>query len=72
MQSTSELVEQDEEGSETAAPHPEEMKASVHLQLGNLISLRATARATPAGIVSAALLLAALVGASAWVSRSRA
>ncbi len=71
MQTTPELDQQGEHGIETAAPHPEEMKASVHLQLGNLISLQVTARATPAGVFSVALLLAALVGASAWVSRSR-
>ena len=68
MATTAELIDP----VETAAPHPEEMKAAIQLQLGNLVSLRVTARATPAGIVSAALFLAALVGASAWGSRSRA
>lgn len=63
-------VERGETPLETAAPHPEEMKAAIELQLGDLASLRVTARATPAGIVSAALFLAVLVGASAWVSRS--
>ncbi len=71
MQDTSEPIEQDEHEVETAAPHPEEMKASVHLQIGNLVSLRATGRTTPAGIVSATLFLAVLVGAFIWLSPSR-
>jgi hypothetical protein len=45
----------------TAAPHPEEMRASVDWQVGKLMSLRATARATPAGLAATALLLAAVL-----------
>lgn len=45
----------------TAAPHPEEMRASVDWQVGKLMSLRATARATPASLAATALLLAAVL-----------
>ena len=50
-----------EHGSQTAAPHPEEMKATVSLRIGHSISLTATARATPAGLVAAALLISAIL-----------
>lgn len=56
---------------ETAAPHPEEMKASVELRFGDQVSLRATARTTPAGVISAALFVAVLVGGAIWVARLR-
>ena len=45
----------------TAAPHPEEMKGTVTFSLGEWGSVTATARATPAGLVSAALLACALL-----------
>ena len=51
----------------TAAPdtgsliHPEEMRASVDLRLGNSISLKATARTTPAGLVTAGLMVGAII-----------
>ena len=50
-----------ESQSETAAPHPEEMKATVDLAIGNSVSLKATVRTTPAGLVAAALLAAAVL-----------
>lgn len=46
-----------------AAPpsaHPEEMTAAVKLEIGKYVTLRARARATPAGLVSIAILLAAI------------
>ena len=45
--------------SETAAPHPEEMKATFDLAIGNAVSVKATLRTTPAGLVAAAILAAA-------------
>jgi hypothetical protein len=44
----------------TAAPHPEEMRATVRLRIGNLASLDATARATPPGLIAVGLLIAAI------------
>jgi hypothetical protein len=47
--------------SETAAPHPEEMKATLDLAVGNAVSVKATVWTTPAGLVAAALLAAAVL-----------
>jgi hypothetical protein len=44
----------------TAAPHPEEMRGSVRLQIGNSVTIDATARATPAGLVTLGLLVTAI------------
>ncbi|MCB8880009.1 hypothetical protein ACELLULO517_07170 [Acidisoma cellulosilytica] len=57
---------------ETApSAHPEEMKASVSLRIGETISLTATARATPAGLVASALITAAVMVPLIWISRRR-
>lgn len=49
-------------GQAASAPtHPEEMKASVDLRIGNSVSLRATARATPAGLITAGIMVSAIV-----------
>lgn len=72
MVTISDLIEPGETTIETAAPHPEEMKAEFQLRLGDLASLRVSARATPAGILSAALFLAVFAGASARLLRARA
>jgi hypothetical protein len=53
-------------GSPSEAPHPEEMRVSVDLRMGNA-SLRATARATPAGLVAAALLVSAVLWPALWL-----
>jgi hypothetical protein len=45
----------------TAAPHPEEMKGTVTFSLGKLVSVTASGRATPAGLISAALLVIAVL-----------
>jgi hypothetical protein len=50
-----------ESQSDTAAPHPEEMKAAVDFSIGNAVSLRATVRTTPASLVATALLAAAVL-----------
>ena len=47
-------------GASTAAPHPEEMRATVRLRIGSWASLDATARATPAGFIALGLLAAAI------------
>ncbi len=44
----------------TAAPHPEEMRATVRFRIGNSVSLDATARATPAGLIAVGLLITAI------------
>lgn len=50
-----------ERASPTAAPHPEEMNASVHLRIGSTVSLQASARATPAGLIAVGVLAAAVL-----------
>lgn len=47
--------------SETAARHPEEMNATLDLTIGNAVSVKATVRTTPAGLVAAALSAAAVL-----------
>jgi hypothetical protein len=58
------------DGSPSAAPHPEEMRVSADLRMGS-VSLRATARATPAGLVAAALLVSAVLWPSLWLVMRR-
>jgi hypothetical protein len=52
---------------EQALSHPEEMLARVQLQVGQ-VSLRARARATPAGLVGIALVVLSLA-ALVWAAR---
>ena len=55
-----------------AAAHPEEMKASVDLRIGDAVSLRATGRTTPAGLVTAGIMVSAIilsVAALVWATR---
>ncbi len=59
-------------GSEGAAPHPEEMRASFNMAIGRSVSVGATARTTPAGLVATAVLLAAIFVPLAMIARSRA
>lgn len=42
-------------------PHPEEMKAMVELRIGERTVISATARATPAGLVSVGVMIAAIL-----------
>jgi len=60
-----------ERNPETAASHPEEMKATVDLHIGDSISITATARATPAGLIAAALLISAILIPLVWLARDR-
>jgi hypothetical protein len=55
----------------TAAPHPEEMKGTVTFRFGSLASITATGRATPAGLISAALLACAVLVPVLGVFRRR-
>jgi hypothetical protein len=50
-----------ENRSETAAPHPEEMKAALDLTIGNAVSVKASVRTTPAGLIGAAILTTAVL-----------
>jgi hypothetical protein len=57
----------------TAAPHQEEMRATVRLRIGNWASLDATARATPAGFIALGLFVTAIAAPLLIVGkRSRA
>jgi hypothetical protein len=47
--------------SETASPHPEEMKATLDVAIGNAVSIKASVRTTPAGLIGAAILAAAVL-----------
>lgn len=54
--------------------HPEEMRASVDLRIGDSISLQASARTTPAGLVSTGIMVSSVVLAFAtlvWAVRLR-
>jgi len=42
-------------------PHPEEMKAKVELRIGDRTVVMATARTTPAGLVSVGVMVAAIL-----------
>ncbi len=53
---------------EPVAPHPEEMNAAGRLRLGPL-SIEGRARATPAGLISAALLVSAVLLPIVFMSR---
>lgn len=60
--------------SEAEHYHPEEMKATYHLKLGERISLQGSARVTPAGIIIAGITTAVILLTCAnlvRVSRSR-
>jgi hypothetical protein len=57
-------------GQASAAVHPEGIKASVDLRIGNSVSLKATVRATPAGLVTAGIMVSAIVLAVATLVRA--
>lgn len=48
------------------ATHPEEMRASYELRLGERVSMRATARITPAGVLCVGLAAAAITVAACF------
>jgi hypothetical protein len=51
--------------------HPEEMKGTVEFKLGNLATVTATGRATPAGLIGAAVLVSAVLIPLAMMRRCR-
>ncbi|WP_158806278.1 MULTISPECIES: hypothetical protein [unclassified Acidisoma] len=55
----------------TSAQHPEELKATVELRITDHVTLRTTARATPAGLIGIALILSAILIPVMWGVRSR-
>ncbi len=55
------MSQEQDEDSPPVPTHPEEMTAAVDLRIGSQVTLRARARATPAGIIAVALLLAAIM-----------
>jgi hypothetical protein len=57
---------------EAPITHPEEMRAGCDLQVGKNFNLKANARITPAGIVTAGLMtVAVLLAATALVRAAR-
>ena len=50
--------------------HPEEMKANYELRIGKSISLKASARITPAGVVTTGLTVLAVAVAFSFLSSS--
>ncbi|WP_145142947.1 hypothetical protein [Roseomonas gilardii] len=52
---------------DTHITHPEEMRATASLRIGGAVTLQATARATPAGLVTAAILVGVVLFSAAAV-----
>ena len=50
--------------------HPEEIRATVDLRIGNSLSLKATARTTPAGLVTTGIMVSAIILAVAALVRA--
>jgi hypothetical protein len=65
-----ETVAQDVGQVPSAGVHPEEIRASVDLCVANSVSLSATVRTTPAGLVTAGIMVSAIVLAVATLVRA--
>jgi hypothetical protein len=52
----------------TAAPHPEEMRATMKLSIGKWVAVNATLRATPAGFIGVACLMSAILIPIMWAA----
>jgi hypothetical protein len=50
--------------------HPEEIRADYELRVGNLITVQASARITPAGVISAGIAAAAIIVAVGFLISS--
>ncbi len=50
--------------------HPEEMTAHMEARIGNIGTIQATARATPAGLIACALLVGAVLLSTAVLARA--
>ena len=49
-------------GQDAVSPiHPEEIRASVDFRIGNSVLIKGTVRTTPAGLVTAGIMVAAIV-----------
>lgn len=55
---------------EAPVSHPEEMRGSVSLRIGDRIVMEASGRVTPAGLISTGLAVAAIVVAVGFLIRS--
>lgn len=53
-----------------ASTHPEGIKATVDLRLGDRVHLNATVRTTPAGLVATGLMVSSILMAVAFVVRA--
>ncbi|MBL8895647.1 MAG: hypothetical protein JNJ53_13680 [Rhizobiales bacterium] len=51
----------EDEISPDAHAHPEEIRADCELRVGKLITMQASARITPAGVISAGIAAAAII-----------
>jgi hypothetical protein len=54
-----------------AASHPEEIRAEYELRMGNLLTVKANARITPAGVISAGIASAAIILAVGFLVSSK-
>jgi hypothetical protein len=61
----------DTEATDERPFHPEEMKGTVRLNFGKFVEISATGRTTPAGLISVALLLSAVLIPLAIIARGR-
>jgi hypothetical protein len=64
-------VVQDESLRESPS-HPEEIRADYELRVGNLITVQASARITPAGVICAGIAAAAIIVAVGYLISSSA
>lgn len=63
-------VIQEEEPSTAVSPHPEEIKSVFDLRLGKNMTLHASFRITPAGVISTGIAVAAMALALGYLASS--
>lgn len=61
----------EEEPLRESPSHPEEIRADYELRLGKLFTVQASARITPAGVISAGIAAAAIILAVGFLVSSR-
>ena len=71
MPAMQEPITQTKGQAETAPVHPEEIRASVDLRIGQNVALRATVRTTPVGLVTAGVVVAVVLSITALVRAIR-
>jgi hypothetical protein len=71
MPAMQEPITQTEGQPESAPVHPEEIRASVDLRIGQNVALRATVRTTPVGLVTAGVVVAVVLSITALVRAIR-